>query len=82
MCNVWTGVANVAVHLPHDSNVLVAVQQRVLFILDHAWTPVGRRSSRAWVRGLVRFEAGIGKHHDQTASVLVRRGNGSVLRCD
>jgi len=26
MCDVWSGITNIAVHLPHDANVLVAVE--------------------------------------------------------
>lgn len=54
MCNIRSGIANIAVHLAHDANVLVAVQQRVLLVAaGHAW-PRWRT-----VRSLVGFETSI-----------------------
>ena len=56
MCDVGPGVANVPVHLPHDANMLVAVEQRVLLLL------VGPIAAGAGVGRLVRLQAGIREH--------------------
>lgn len=62
VCDIGTSVRDVAVHLAHDTNVLVAVEQRVLVIL-HAIP--------AAVRGLIRLQAGVREHDDQALGVLV-----------
>lgn len=67
--DVRAGVADVAVHLAHDADVLVAVQQRVLLILAVAAT----------VGGLVGFEAGVGEDDDEALGVLVAAGDGAAL---
>lgn len=74
MRNVGSRVANVTVHLPHDTDVFVAVEQRVLVLPLHAHT-----AAATAVRGLVRFEAGIGEYDDEPRCVLVTRRNGNVL---
>jgi len=73
MCNIWSGITNVATHLAHDTNVFVAVQQGVLFILG---------PSPSAVNGLVRLQASIGQDDNQSLGVLVSRGNGHVLLRD
>lgn len=67
--NIRTSFTNIAVHLAHDTDVLVAVQQRVLLILGPS-TATG---------GPVSLETGIGENDDQTLSVLVMGGNGNML---
>ena len=63
MGNVRTGVADVSVHFPHDTDVFVAVQQRVLFVSDHTVaTAMG---------GFVGLEASVGKNNDESLSVFV-----------
>ena len=66
-------VGDVAVHLAHDSDVLVAVEERVLVIL-HAIA--------ATVCGLVGLEAGVGEDDDQALGVLVVGCDGYVLLGD
>jgi hypothetical protein len=53
VCNIWSGIADVTIHLPHNTNMLIAVEERV-FVLS---LPTG---SVAAIRGLVGFETGIG----------------------
>ena len=55
MGNIRPRIADVPVHLPHDANVLVAVEQRVLLFL------VGPIPASAGVGRLVRLQAGIGE---------------------
>lgn len=71
MCDVWSCVANVPVHLPHDSNMLVTVEEGVLFVFDRAATTI--------MRGFVRFETCIGEDHDQSLRVFVGGCYGCVL---
>ena len=54
---------DISVHLPHDTNVLVAVEQRVLVL-----TTIPGSST---MRGTVGFQAGVGEDHDQTLGVFV-----------
>lgn len=73
MGDVGAGITNVPVHLSHDTNVLVAVEQRVLILAVHpgaAGTAVG---------GLVRLETGIGQDYDESLRVFVGGGDGCVL---
>lgn len=69
MGDVRASVTDVAVHLPHDADVLVTVEQRVLLIL--AVAPA--------MGGLVCLETGIGEHDDETLGVLVTAGDGDAL---
>lgn len=71
MCNIRTSITNVPVHLAHDTNVFVAVEQRV-FVVLHARTA-------AAVRGLVGLEAGIGEDDNEPLRVLVIQRDGRVL---
>jgi hypothetical protein len=68
--NIRASFADITVHLAHDTNVLIAVQQRELLILG-ATTAAGNR--------LVGLQTGIGEDHDQTLSVLVMGWNRSML---
>lgn len=73
MGNVGSRLADVAVHLAQDTNVLVAVQQRVLVIsLDTHVTRTG-------VGGLVGLETGMGQDDDQSLGILICRGDGDML---
>jgi len=71
--DVRARVGNVAIHLAHDADVLVAVEQRVLVVL-HAIA--------AAVRGLVGLETGIGEDDDQALGILVVGCDGYVLLGD
>lgn len=73
MCNIRPSIANVSVHLPHYTNVLVAVEQRVLVFALHA------RATYAAVGCLVGLEAGIGQDDDQPLAILVVGSDGHVL---
>lgn len=72
--NVRTCVADVSVHFPHDTDVFVAVQQRVFFIPDHTVATA--------VRSFVGFEAGVGKDDDEPLSVFVCGSDGNMLLSD
>lgn len=69
MGDIRSSLADIPVHLAHDTNVLVTVQQRVLFILSRT-TAAG---------GPVGLQAGVGKNHNQPLGVLVVRRNGDML---
>ena len=73
MCDVGSGVADVAVHLPHDPDVLVTIQQRVLFVL------FGASSS---VRSLVGFQASMRQDDNKALGVLVGSRYRNHLLCD
>lgn len=71
--DIGASFADITVHLAHDADVLIAVQQRELLILG-ATTATGD--------SLVGFQTGIGEHHDQALGVLVMRRNGHMLLRD
>lgn len=73
MGNVGTSITDVAVHLSHDTNVLVAVEQGVLVVLDTIATAMS---------SLVRLETRIGQDDDKTLGVLVGGGDGDGLLGD
>jgi hypothetical protein len=75
MCYIRSRFANVSAHLPHDTDVVVAVEQVELFF-SSAGTP-----SRA-MRGLVCFQCRITEHDDKALRVFVVAGDGDVLFCD
>ena len=60
MGDVWTSIANVTIHLSQNSDVLIAVQERVLVLAVHP------RAAGSTVRGFVCFEAGVGEDDDKT----------------
>lgn len=74
--NVRASITDVTVHLAHDSDMLVTVEQRVLILAMHA------SSTSATMYSFVRFKAGIRKNHDEPLGVLVGWWDGSVLLCD
>jgi hypothetical protein len=73
MGDVWTSITNVSIHLAKNSDVLIAVEERILILAMHA------RPARASMRGLVSLEAGIGQHHNKTLRVLIGGWDRSVL---
>jgi hypothetical protein len=75
MGDIWSSVADVAIHLAHDSNVLVTVQERVFLLALSAW-------SATTVASLVCLETGIGEDDDQSLSVFVGGRNRNVLFSD
>jgi hypothetical protein len=68
---VGSGITDVTAHFAHDTNVLIAVQQRVFFFF-------AARLAAA-VGCTVGLEAGIRKDYNQSFRVLVTGGNGHVL---
>lgn len=70
--DVGTGLANVAAHLAHDANVVIAVEQVELVFATGA-TAAGA------VRGLVRLKRGAAQHNNKTLRVFVAAWNGLVL---
>jgi hypothetical protein len=68
--DIWTSFTDVATHLPHDSNVLIAVEQRVFLIFT---------TSAAAMSSLVRFEAGVRQDDDESLGVFVRGGDRDML---
>ena len=71
MCDIWSCFTNVPVHLPHDPNMLITVQERVFFVLDNAATTA--------MRGFVRFETRIGEDNNQPLGIFVGGRYGRVL---
>lgn len=59
MCNVRSCVADISVHLAHDADVFVAVEQGVLGVLFAVWAVPA-----AGVRCLVGLQARIGQDDD------------------
>jgi len=74
MGNIRPSIADVAVHLAHDTDVFVAIKERVLLFPDAI--AVGP------VRCLVSLETGIGKNDNEPLGVLVIGGNRDVLLGD
>lgn len=73
MGNVGASIADVPVHLPHDANMLVAVEERVLVFAKSSGA-VGPA-----VRRLVSLETGIGQDNNESLRVLVGGRNGGML---
>lgn len=71
MGDVGSGFTDVPAHLAHDTNMLIAVQQRVFFFLATGLA--------AAVDCPVGFETGIRQDYNQSLRVLVARCNGHVL---
>lgn len=74
MGDVRTGVADISVHLPHDADMLVAVEQRILLI--------AAGTAATAVDGAIGLQTGIGQDDNQTLGVLVVGGNGNMLLGD
>lgn len=71
--DIGASFADITIHLAHDADVLIAVQQRELLVLGAA---------AATGDGLVGFQTGIGEHHNQTLGVLVMGRNSHMLLGD
>jgi hypothetical protein len=65
MGDIRSSIANVSIHLSHDTNMFVAVEQRILFLSQHTIT------ARSSMGSLVSLEAGIGEHNNQPFGVFV-----------
>lgn len=70
MGDVGTRIANVPIHLTHNTDVLIAVEQRILVLTVAAGTTV---------RSLVGLKTGIGQNNDQALRVLVCGRDGCAL---
>jgi hypothetical protein len=70
MGDVGTRIANVPIHLTHNTDVLIAVEQRILVLTVAAGTAV---------RSLVGLKTGIGQDNDQALRVLVCGRDGCAL---
>ncbi len=64
MSNVRSGIADVAIHLAHDSDVLIAIEQRILLLALRTWSVTTEAS-------FVGLETRIGEDDDQSSGVLV-----------
>lgn len=73
MGNVGSSLADVSVHLAHDSNMFVTVEKRVLFLTLDAHV------ASACMRGLVRLEAGVREDDNEAFRILVGGGYGGAL---
>lgn len=74
MRDIRTGLTDIPVHLAHHTNMLVAVQQRVLLIPTRTSTPA--------MGSPVGLQAGIGQDDNQALGVLVMGVNGDMLLRD
>lgn len=59
MCNVGSGIADVTIHLAHDADVLIAVQEREFLVARRAARPATATMGR-----FVGLQAGIRQHDD------------------
>lgn len=73
MRDIWPSVADISAHLSHDSNVLVAVQEREFFILSTRFAGVG---------SFVGLETRIRQDDDQSLGVFISGSDRSVLLRD
>ena len=71
MGDVGSCIADVSVHLSHHTNMLIAIQQRVLVLLHTIASHT--------MRGLVCLKACIRQHDDQSLGVFVAAGDGHML---
>lgn len=74
MCDIWSGVTDIAVHLAHDTNVLVAVEEGV-FLVALTW-------STPTMTGLVGLKTGIGEDDDEALGVFIGFGDWHMLLGD
>jgi len=73
MRDIWSSIADVSAHLSHDPNVLIAVQERELFILSTRFAGMG---------SFVGLETRIREDDNQSLGVFVGGGNRSMLLSD
>ena len=73
--DVWSCFANVSIHLPHHTNMVITVEKRVFFF-SSIWT-LGIR-----MRSAISLETGVGEDYDQSACVLVGRSDWCMLFSD
>lgn len=73
MGDVGAGLADIAAHLAHNANVVIAVQQIELVLAAASTTTTHA------VRGLVGLEGRGAQHDNQALGVLVAAGDGLML---
>jgi hypothetical protein len=74
MCNIWTSITDVTIHLPHYADVFVAVKQREFLIsARHS------RSARISMRCLVSLETRVRQNDNESLGVLVVGRNWDML---
>lgn len=74
VCDIWSGIAYIAVHLAHHTNVLVAVEEGV-FLVALPW-------STPTMTGFIGLKTGIGENDDEALGVLVGFGDWYMLLSD
>ena len=73
MRDVWPGITNISVHLAHDANVLIAIQQGILVVsLDRRATGIG-------VGCFIGLETGVGEDDNEPLGMLIARRDGNML---
>jgi len=73
MRDIWSSIADISAHLSHDSNVLIAVQEREFFILSTRFAGVG---------SFVSLETRIRQDDNQSLSVFISSSDRSMLLSD
>ena len=74
MSDIGSCITDIAVHLAHNTDVLVAVEERI-FLVALAWSATS-------VRRLVGLETGIGEDNDEAFAAFVAGWNGDMLFSD
>ena len=72
MGDIRPGLTDIAIHLAHDANMLVTVQQGILLIATRS-----RASPKG--RGPIGFQTGIAQDDNQAFGVLVMGGDRDML---
>jgi hypothetical protein len=70
--DIWSGIADIAIHLPHDANMFVRIEETILLLSLPTW-------SIATETGLVGLETGIGEDNDQALRVFIGGRDRNVL---
>jgi len=70
--DIRTRLADVTIHLAHDPNVFIAVEERILLFT----------AATAAMRRTVRFQAGVRQYDDEAFGAPVVRGDRDVLFSD
>jgi hypothetical protein len=70
--DIWSGIADIAIHLPHDANMFVRIEETILLLSLSTW-------SIATETGLVGLETGIGEDNDQALRVFIGGRDRNVL---
>lgn len=71
MCDIWPCIADISIHLPHYSNMLVAIEKGVFLIFD--------TTISAAMRGFVSLKACVREYDYQSLSIFIIWGYGDML---